>query len=88
MNHSLAIVTAGTFLRANLTAREKVSALKNVSNLMTFRSPNYNPAGVRRATSFDDQITIVYKKSMNHSLAIVTAGTFLRAVSSSFVNGI
>ena len=26
---------------------------------MTFRSPNYNPAAIRRATSFDDQIFIL-----------------------------
>lgn len=44
---------------ATLTPRQRVSALKSVSNKMTFRSPNYNPAGVRRATSFDDQIMII-----------------------------
>lgn len=43
----------------NLTARQRVSAIKSVSNKMTFRNPNYNPAGVRRATKFDDQILIV-----------------------------
>lgn len=42
-----------------LTPRQRVSAIKSVSNKMTFRSPNYNPAGIRRATSFDDQILIV-----------------------------
>lgn len=44
---------------ANLTPRQRVSALKSISNKMTFRSPNYNPAGVRRATLFDDQIMII-----------------------------
>ena len=44
---------------ANMTPRQRVSAMKSVSNKFTFRSPNYNPAGVRRATSFDDQILIV-----------------------------
>lgn len=44
---------------ASMTARQRVSAIKNVSNRMTFRSPNYNPAGIRRATNFDDQILIV-----------------------------
>lgn len=43
----------------NLTARERVAKIKNVSNLMTFRSPNYNPAGLRKATAFDRQIAIV-----------------------------
>lgn len=43
----------------NKTARERVSDMKSISNKMTFRSPNYNPAGIRRATSFDDQIFIL-----------------------------
>ena len=44
---------------ASLTPRERVAALKNVSNLMTFRNPNYNPAGLRIATPFSKQIAIV-----------------------------
>ena len=44
---------------SSLTPRQRVSALKSVSNKLTFRSPNYNPAGIRRATRFDDQITII-----------------------------
>ena len=43
----------------NLSVRERVSLMKGVSNKMTFRSGNYNPAGIRRATSFDDQIMIL-----------------------------
>lgn len=43
----------------NLSARERVAAMKNVSNLMTFRNPNYNPAGLRIATPFSKQIAIV-----------------------------
>ena len=43
----------------SLSARQRVSAMKNVSNLMTFRSPNYNPAGLRIATMFDKQIAII-----------------------------
>ena len=43
----------------SLTPRERVSKMKNVSNLMTFMSPNYNPAGLRRATAFEDQIMIM-----------------------------
>ena len=42
-----------------LTPRERVAKMKNVSNLMTFMSPNYNPAGLRRATAFEDQIMIL-----------------------------
>ena len=43
----------------SLTPRQRVAAIKNISNKMTFRSPNYNPAGVRVATAFDDQIMIL-----------------------------
>lgn len=42
-----------------LTPRQRVAKLKNVSNMMTFRNPNYNPAGVRVSTSFDHQIAII-----------------------------
>ena len=41
------------------TDREIVAEIKAQSNKMTFRSPNYNPAGIRKATSFDDQFAIV-----------------------------
>ena len=41
------------------TTREIVSEMKACSNKMTFRSPNYNPAGIRKAVSFDEQITIL-----------------------------
>lgn len=43
----------------NLTPRQRVAKLKSISNLMTFRSPNYNPAGVRVSTPFDKQIAII-----------------------------
>lgn len=41
------------------TERQNVSFIKNISSKMTFRSPKYNPAGIRRASSFDEQILIV-----------------------------
>jgi uncharacterized protein YjdB len=44
---------------ANMTARQRVAFIKNVSSKMTFRSPNYNPAGLRLATPFNDQIMIL-----------------------------
>lgn len=44
---------------STLTPRERVAFIKNVSNLMTFMSPNYNPAGLRLATPFDRQIAII-----------------------------
>ncbi|MCQ2737294.1 MAG: hypothetical protein MJ224_01650 [archaeon] len=37
------------------TPREILSIMKGVSNKMTFKSPNYNPAGVRRATKHSNQ---------------------------------
>ena len=61
-----------------LTSRQRVSALKDVSNLMTFRSPNYNPAGIRRATSFDDQITIVNTKFQADFSTEVLATSYFR----------
>ena len=44
---------------ATKTDREVVADIKAVSNKMTFRSPNYNPAGIRKATKFEDQFAIV-----------------------------
>lgn len=41
------------------TDREVVAEIKKVSNDMTFRSGKFNPAGVRKATSFEDQFAIV-----------------------------
>ena len=52
-------VTPSVIELENVYARQVVSQIKAVSNKLTFRSPNYNPAGIRRATSFDDQILIV-----------------------------
>ena len=44
---------------ASLTPRARVAFMKNISNKMAFRSPNYNPAGIRKATSFENQILIM-----------------------------
>ena len=44
---------------ATNTARQNVAAMKGYSNKLTFRSPNYNPAGLRLATPFKDQRLIV-----------------------------
>ena len=41
------------------TPRQILAEMKGVSNKMTFMSPNYNPAGVRRATSFDNQYLMI-----------------------------
>ena len=41
------------------TAREIVAQMKSITNKMTFRSPNFNPAGIRRANKFEELITIM-----------------------------
>lgn len=41
------------------TVREKVAEMKSISDKMTFRKPNYNPAGVRSFSSFDNQFFIL-----------------------------
>lgn len=43
----------------NITERDVVSFIKGHSNKMTFRKPFYNPAGIRKATSFDNQFAIL-----------------------------
>ena len=63
---------------ANLTPRQRVSALKSISNKMTFRSPNYNPAGIRRATSFEKQIAIINTEFEADFSTEVLATSFFR----------
>lgn len=43
----------------SITERDVVSFIKGHSNKMTFRKPDYNPAGIRKATAFDDQFAIL-----------------------------
>lgn len=47
---------------ATKTDREVVAEIKGYSNDMSFRSPNFNPAGIRKATPFDEQFAIVSTK--------------------------
>lgn len=44
---------------ATKTERQIVADIKAVSNKMTFRTRNYNPAGIRKATSFENQFAII-----------------------------
>lgn len=46
----------------NLSDRDVVAFIKGYSNDMTFRSPRFNPAGIRKATAFEDQFAIVSTK--------------------------
>ena len=41
------------------TVRGKVAEMKSISDKMTFRKPDYNPAGVRSFSSFDNQFFIL-----------------------------
>ncbi len=48
----------GTITSVQITAtdpRDILAKMKGVSNKMTFKKRNYNPAGIRRATKFEDQ---------------------------------
>lgn len=63
---------------ANLDNRERVAFIKNISNLLTFMSPNYNPAGLRRSTPFDRQIAIINTKFSADIETSVLATSFFR----------
>ena len=52
-------VTSVDLITISKTTREIVSQMKSVANKMGFRSPNYNPAGLRKANRFEDLITIM-----------------------------
>ena len=52
-------VTSINLITQSKTTREIVSQMKSATNKMSFRSPNFNPAGIRRANRFEDLITIM-----------------------------
>lgn len=61
-----------------LTDRDVVAFIKEYSDNMTFRSPDYNPAGIRKATSFDDQFAIVSTKFNAKFTTNVLATSYFR----------
>lgn len=63
---------------SNLTPRQRVSAMKSISNKLTFRSPNYNPAGARVATNFSNQIMIMNTDFEAEMTTEVLATSFFR----------
>lgn len=63
----------------NLTDRDVVAFIKEYSNNMSFRSPNYNPAGIRKATAFDDQFAIVSNKFDAKFTTNVLATSYFRS---------
>ena len=62
----------------SLSDRDLVAFIKGVSNKMTFRSPNYNPAGIRKATKFDDQFAIVTAEFDGRFTTNVLATSYFR----------
>ena len=64
---------------ANLTDRDVVAFIKGYSNDMTFRSPKFNPAGIRKATAFEDQFAIVSTKFDAKFTTNVLATSYFRS---------
>ena len=55
-------IVDGTITSKQITetdARDILASMKATSNRMTFKSPNYNPGGIRRATSFEKQYLLL-----------------------------
>lgn len=62
----------------SLDKRDRVSFIKNVSNLMTFKSPKYNPAGVRNQSAFENQILIMNTDfEADYSTSVLATSYFL-----------
>ena len=62
----------------SMDKRDRVAFIKNISNKMTFRSPNYNPAGVRIASAFEDQILIMNTDfEADYSTSVLATSYFL-----------
>ena len=62
----------------SLSSRQRVAAIKTISNKMAFMSPNYNPAGLRRATAFEDQYLIVDANTEAEYTTEVLATSYFR----------
>ena len=63
----------------NLSDRDVVAFIKGYSNDMTFRSPKFNPAGIRKATAFEDQFAIVSTKFDAKFTTNVLATSYFRS---------
>ena len=64
---------------ANKTDRDIVAEIKGYSNDMTFRSPKFNPAGIRKPTAFEDQFAIVSTKFDAKFTTNVLATSYFRS---------
>lgn len=63
---------------ATNTPRQNVAIMKGYSNKMTFRKPNYNPAGLRIATPFSEQRTIINTEFDGQITTEVLATSYFR----------
>lgn len=62
-----------------MTDRDVVAFIKEYSNNMIFRSPNYNPAGIRKATAFENQFAITSTKFDAKFTTNVLATSYFRS---------
>lgn len=59
-------------------ARGILAEMKGVANLIAFKSPNYNPAGVRRATKLENQFLMLdAKRQAINSTEVLATSYFL-----------
>lgn len=73
---------------ASLSVRERVSAMKAVANKMTFRNPNYNPAGIRRGNRMEDLILIMNTDFESALSTEVLATSYFRSDAEFKTNGV
>lgn len=62
----------------SLTPRQILTKMKSYSNKMIFKKPFYNPAGVRRATKFEKQITMLDTESEAEYTTEVLATSYFK----------
>lgn len=62
----------------NLSPRQILTKMKAYSNKMTFRKPFYNPAGIRKATPFAKQITMLDTEGEAEYTTDVLAQSYFR----------
>lgn len=72
----------------SLSVRERVSKMKAVTNKMTFRNPNYNPAGIHRANRMEDLILIMNTDFEGSLSTEVLATSYFRSDAEFKTNGV
>lgn len=72
----------------SLSVRERVSRMKAVANKMTFRNPNYNPAGIRKANRMEDLILIMNTDFESSLSTEVLATSYFRNDAEFKTNGV